>query len=246
MSPAGTGARNRPFGLERPVFGLLTQIPGLAGIERIAAESGHDFLVVDCQHAEFEDAAIAAITARAGEFPVLVRVGAPADPLISRLPALGAAGVIAPDVNTPPLAQHLAALCAAAGYGTDGRPVVAMIEAMAGVRDAAAIAAVAGIDILHVGCVDLSHDLGLGGCTAHPAVFDAARQVGVAAVAAGRGFGIGGDRDAGRLELHACNGARFFTTGVDRGLLAGAAADAVSRLRPRLAMAPDRTAGGTP
>ncbi|MFT4122779.1 MAG: aldolase/citrate lyase family protein [Microbacteriaceae bacterium] len=164
------------------------------------ADLGPAWLALDQQHGRWEDrttgAALCLVRA-----PVLVRVRSLDPALIGRALDHGAAGVIAPLVQS---VEHAHALARAAHYpprgerswgpvraGYDGlraTPVcAAMIETAAALTEAAAIAAVPGIDALFVGPFDLALALGtdveslIDDGAVLRAIADAARESGIVA-----------------------------------------------------------------
>ena len=148
----------------------------------MAAISGFDFLFLDCEHGPADMVEVrrhVALAALHG-VPTLVRVGTNEEQLVLRVLDAGAAGVIGPHVDTaagaralvesahyPPLGKRGFATYSRAGrYGSMDPDthrtgalantfVVAMIESPAGVRSAADIAAVIGIDAVMIGVADL-------------------------------------------------------------------------------------------
>jgi 2-keto-3-deoxy-L-rhamnonate aldolase RhmA len=127
---------------------------------------------------------------------------------------VGAHGVMVPMVESAEQARAIAAAShyppagkrgAAFGIAHDGyapgpvaakmaranaeRMILAQIETAAGVRNAAEIAAVPGIDVLWVGQFDLTVSLGLPGQFDHPDFIDAVATVAKAATRAGKACG---------------------------------------------------------
>lgn len=111
--------------------------------------------------------------------------------------------------------------------------VVAMIETAEGLRQADAIAAVPGIDVLLVGTNDLCADLGIAGRFDDPQVDEAYRIVIDACRRHGRQAGTGGIRDRAAVRRLIGRGVRFVLAGSDATLLAQAArTEAASLLAP--------------
>ena len=179
-------------------------------IALITRASDHDFLFIDTQHAVFNRESVAAliISARGAGVSPLVRVRSHADPDAALFLDVGAGGLIVPDVNTAEDARSLVRWCRFPPRGQrslpgplvqdDFRPtapidamrradaetvLVAMIETTVGVANAEEIAAVDGIDVLHVGCVDLLLALGRPGEQGCTEILEAIEKV---ARAAGR------------------------------------------------------------
>jgi staphyloferrin B biosynthesis citrate synthase len=110
--------------------------------------------------------------------------------------------------------------------------LVCMIETSEGVANADAIAALDGVDVLHIGCVYLLVALGKPGQAGCPEVMDAIAQVAQATRAHDRILGIGGDWEPRRRASYLRDGARFMTTGTDTSLLLDAATERVAAIRP--------------
>lgn len=206
----------------------------------VLALSGLDFAVLDAEHGPFDRGIIDTmlIAAQAAGFPLVVRV--PDDRPATLLGVLdsGAAGVMVPHVTTAAQAERIARACRysaggrgyagttrAAGYGSrDARAhfastetevsVICQIEDAAGVDNAAAIAAVDGIDALFVGRADLAVSCGLDGFYA-PETAALTRDV-LAVTGAATGLYCGPDEDPGPWLAA---GATLLVTGSDHTLL---------------------------
>lgn len=230
--------------------GLSVRLVRSPEIARIAKATGHHFLFIDAQHAVFDLETITAIasTALAVGVAPLVRVRAPDDPNVPVLLDNGVTGIVFPHVNTVDEAKRCVAMCKFAPIGrrsvgsvfpqlmgrnlsladtisqiNGSTVVVAMVETRRGLDNIEAIAAVPGLDVVHIGTNDLMMDLGLPGSLDHPAV-DAALDRAVAACrAAGIAAGCGGIRDVARQAAVIGRGIRFLTTQSDTGFLMAAA-----------------------
>jgi 2-keto-3-deoxy-L-rhamnonate aldolase RhmA len=101
--------------------------------------------------------------------------------------------------------------------------LVCMIETREGVRNVDAIAAVPGIDVIHMGLNDLLTDMGKPGQYADPECEAAIAAVLAACRAHGKAFGCGGNRDPGAQAAIIRRGAQFLTTQTDIALLTGGA-----------------------
>lgn len=180
-------------------LGVLLRAPAEELVE-MAAVSGFDFVFLDCEHGppDLVEVRRHITLAQLHGVPTLVRVGTAEPGLTLRVLDAGAAGVIGPHVDSaaaaealvrsahyPPRGERGFATYSRAGrYGLvepeahrqaalAGTVVVAMIESAEGVRNAAAIAAVPGVDAVVIGGADLRAALGTG----DPAFDDAVRQV---------------------------------------------------------------------
>ncbi|MBX9697829.1 MAG: aldolase, partial [Acetobacteraceae bacterium] len=171
-------------------LGLGVRLVRSAEIARVARASGHDFLFLDLQHSLFNLETLGHIAQAAlalGVAPV-ARVRSVRDPDVQALLDNGITGIVYPDVNTEADAR---AAVAAVRFGPVGRRSVTggypyfdfravppaqalpavedatllacMIETREGVRNVDAIAAVPGIDVIHMGMNDLLTDMGKPG-----------------------------------------------------------------------------------
>ena len=94
------------------------------------------------------------------------------------------------DYRAVPLTQAVPAL-------NDTTLVVCMIETEEGLANVDAIAAVDGVDVVHVGCNDLLTAMGLPGQFGCPQIMAAMARVIAAAKKHNKFAGLGGDRDLG-------------------------------------------------
>jgi len=163
-----------------PVAGTFLKTPAYQLVE-VLAGSGLDCLCLDAEHAPFDRASLDACIAvgRALDFPILVRPGDGSPREVLQALDYGAAGIIAPHIDSVEKAEALARSARFglngrgyagstrwAGYGTRAMGevldasaetiVIAQIEEPAGVDAAEGIAAVPGIDGLFLGPADLS------------------------------------------------------------------------------------------
>ncbi|KFY41205.1 hypothetical protein V495_05026 [Pseudogymnoascus sp. VKM F-4514 (FW-929)] len=116
--------------------------------------------------------------------------------------------------------------------------VFVMIESADAVERAAEIAAVDGVDVVLIGSVDLSIDLGVPGQFDHPKYRDALVVVSKACRAHGKVMGVAGIPDHHELQDWAINelGVRFILAQMDTTLLSSSAekaARAVPLVKPR-------------
>ena len=95
------------------------------------------------------------------------------------------------DFRPVPLTQAVPAL-------NDSTLVVCMIETVEGLANVEAIAAVDGVDVLHVGCNDLLTAMGMPGKFGCPEIVAAIERVIAAAKKHGKFAGLGGERDMER------------------------------------------------
>ncbi|MBV8458033.1 MAG: aldolase [Acetobacteraceae bacterium] len=212
----------------------------------IAAAGGHDHLFIDMEHGAFtmQEATQLCIAALPTGVTPIVRVCAGALDEATRLLDNGALGIVVPHVDTVAQAETIARTFryppegkrswggppAVYGYLTPPMAeaqaainaeilIVAMIESPEGVANADGIAAVDGIDVLHIGSSDLTSEMGIAGQTSHPKLIDAYARVGAACQKHGRVLGMGGvskDEDCAR---YVGMGARFITSGSDHSFM---------------------------
>jgi staphyloferrin B biosynthesis citrate synthase len=242
-------------------LGMPVRLGRSGDVARIAKSTGHDFLFIDCQHSLFNLETIGHIVSTAMSCGVapLVRVRSINDPDVSLLLDNGAMGIVYPDINTAEEAKRAVNACKFAPVGKrsvsggyphfDFRPVpiatgvpllnddcllVCMIETVEGLNNVEAIAAVKGVDVLHVGSNDLLANMGKPGKFDDPELVAAQERVIAACRNNGIFAGCGGNRDPARqLELIR-KGCRFITTQSDIGFLSAAASAWTSQIRAGL------------
>jgi 2-dehydro-3-deoxyglucarate aldolase/4-hydroxy-2-oxoheptanedioate aldolase len=156
---------------------------GSPAVAELAADSGFDWLLFDLEHGCATDAAVTDQLRALRGTPTkgIVRVGAPHIDLVGRVLDWGAHGIMVPRVNTVDDAERIVQ---AARYAPRGRRgvartvrsvgyglrlpdetrmpqplILAQIETVEAVNQAAKIAAVDGIDVLFIGPADLGYDL---------------------------------------------------------------------------------------
>jgi 2-keto-3-deoxy-L-rhamnonate aldolase RhmA len=249
-----------------PAMGMTVRMGRTADIARIAKTSGHDFIFMDSQHSAFGAETLVHIAQAALSIGVacLVRVRGIDDPDVSLLLDNGVTGIVYPDINTAEQARRAVATCkfppigrrsVGGGYPHfDYRPVplkeavpqlnavcllVLMIETREGLGNVEEIAAVPGVDVLHVGSNDLLADMDKAGQFDDPAIVAAQDRVIAAARANGIHAGCGGNRDVARQAEAVRRGALFLTTQTDIGFLAAAAGHWTRGLRAALEGEPD-------
>jgi 2-keto-3-deoxy-L-rhamnonate aldolase RhmA len=206
--------RNRTLAREWLAGTWLTL--GSALTAEMAGVAGFDWVLLDHEHGPGSDTTIAqqlqavAATPAAG----IVRIAANDPARIKRVLDAGAQGVMIPYVSTAAEAQAaviamrypprgirgVAKLTRATGFGADFDDYFAraherlltipQIETAEGVKNAAAMAAIDGVDVLFVGPMDLSTNLGIVGQYEHPQCVEAFKTVATAARNAGKAAGI--------------------------------------------------------
>jgi 2-keto-3-deoxy-L-rhamnonate aldolase RhmA len=244
-------------------LGMNVRLARSGDIASIARTTGHDFLFLDAQHAIFslETLAHIAQAARGAGVAPLVRVRSCDDPDTSLLLDAGVTGIVFPDVNTAAQARRAVDTAKFAPLGKrsvsgayslfDFRPlplaevvrvlngntlVVCMIETREGLANVEEIAAIEGVDVLHVGCNDLLADMGKPGAFGDPEIASAVERVIAVANAHGKFAGLGGDRNVARQVQFIRKGVKFMTTQTDIGFLMAEASRRTVELRQALAL----------
>jgi 2-keto-3-deoxy-L-rhamnonate aldolase RhmA len=242
-------------------LGITVRLGRSPDMARIAKASGHDFVFIDTQHSIFDLESIASIahTALAIGVAPLVRVRGVNDPDVSLLLDNGVTGIIYPDISTAAQAREAVETCKFAPIGkrsvAGGYPhfnyravplsesvpqlneiclLVCMIETVEGLDNVEEIAAVPGIDVVHLGCNDLLAAMGKAGQFDDPDIVAAQDRVVKAARANGIYAGCGGNRDVDRQARAIRRGAQFVTTQTDIGFLTAAATQWTHALRKAL------------
>jgi 2-dehydro-3-deoxyglucarate aldolase/4-hydroxy-2-oxoheptanedioate aldolase len=189
--------RDRVLGGET-LYGLWLDLSSPASAE-LCATAGYDWLIVDLEHGAGTEADLLGMfhaIAAGGDSAPLVRPQSGERIRIGRALDLGAAGIMVPRLESADEARQavtylryppdgirgVATRVRGAGLGAVGHGEVRrvserivgiiQIESVGGLRDADAIAAIDGVDVLFVGPADLSHSLGI------PGRFDSAEYTG--------------------------------------------------------------------
>ena len=239
-------------------LGMVVRLGRSGDIARIAGSTGHDFVFIDTQHALFGLETIGHITQAALGCGVtaIVRTRGWDDPDTSLLLDNGVMGIVVPDVSTADQARAAVATCKFAPVGarsvSGGYPmfdfravplaesvpelndktlVICMIETVEGLNNIEEIAAVPGVDVLHIGCNDLLMNMGLPGAFGSPPIMAAMEKIIAAANRNGKFAGLGGDRDPGRQAHFIRQGVKFVTTQTDIAMLSAEATRRTQALR---------------
>ncbi len=247
--------------LKKNELALSMTIRLVKGVEvaSIARTAGMDSIYVDLEHGSFslETTGQICMGCLAHGIAPFVRIPSADPSMAARVLDGGALGIIIPHVEDVATAEAMVACAKYPPIGSrsysstmphlDFRPtptreameginaataVVAMIESAKGIEIADALAAVPGIDMIHIGTNDLSNALGLDGQLEHPRIREAYRTVWDACRRHGKHLGIGGlaTKPAFAAELIEM-GARYLTTGSDLGFLLGAATERAKLFR---------------
>lgn len=230
------------------LFSLGIRNARTAEIVRIAKAAGFGVLWVDLEHSSISiDCAVQIMASAADlEMEAWVRVPERDYGVIGRLLDGGATGIIVPRVETaeearqvvnaarfPPRGQRSQiALLPQAKYrrlsaaelmrcAERATSVHILIESAQGVRNAEAIAAVDGVDVLHVGMNDLSVDLGHVDQLRHVQMLEACTRVIAAARSRGKLAVVGGASDPALfLQLLDAGAAPLVFAAIDTDVLA--------------------------
>ena len=109
--------------------------------------------------------------------------------------------------------------------------IMATLETATAVNNAAAIAAVPGIDVLTMGLNDLSVDMGIPGQLGHDKIAVAVSRVADAARGAKKSAGFGGVYQSDLIKNYVGLGMRMVLCGNDVGLLMAAATERANFVR---------------
>jgi 2-keto-3-deoxy-L-rhamnonate aldolase RhmA len=233
-----------------PALGMTVRLGHNGDLARIAKGTGHDFIFIDVQHSLYNPETVGHMCLAAlgcGVAP-MVRVRSVDDPNTSLYLDNGATGIIFPDVNNAAEAQRavdtakfgpIGKRSVCGGYPhfdyrsvpltqaipalNEAAMVVCMIETVEGLENVEKIAAVKGVDVIHVGSNDLLVNMGKPGKFDDPAIVAAQERCIAAAKAHGKFAGIGGNRDVERQAAAVKKGCLFVTTQSDIGFLTAAA-----------------------
>ncbi|MCX7137134.1 MAG: aldolase/citrate lyase family protein [Proteobacteria bacterium] len=252
------------FKADKIALGMIARIARSGDIARIAKTTGHDFVFVDGQHALYSvetTGHIAQAALGCGVVP-MARVRSCDDPDTQVLLDNGIMGIVFPDLNTadeakravsrakfPPIGKRsvsgsytmfdfrTVSTSDAVTALNEATLVVCMVETAEGLENVDAIAAVEGVDVVHVGSNDLMTSLGKPGQYGTPTHIAALDKVFAAAKKHGKIAGIGGDRNLERQMEFIRKGARFLTTNSDIAFMTAEASRVTGELRKALGKA---------
>ncbi len=234
------------------LVGTLVSL-GVPEVAEVLAAAGFDWLFLDAEHSPLDTLALQRLVLGAGSTPCLVRLAASSELDVKKALDIGAAGIIAPLVNTaaqaaqivrwakyPPLGTRGVGAGRAHGYGfafkeyvdtaNDNTVVVVQAEHGDAVNNIEAIVQVAGIDALLVGPNDLSASLGRLGEMTHPAVVAAIDRVAEVCRNAGMPLGIFG-MNAEAVKPYIERGYTLIVSGIDTVLLGTAARQMLNQIK---------------
>ena len=222
-------------------------------VTEIMANAGFDWLFLDAEHSALSTLDLQRMVLGAGSTPCLARVEASAEVPIKKALDIGAAGIIAPLVNSAeqaaqvvrwakyaPLGTRGVGIGRAHGYGAkfqeyvqhanENVAVIVQAEHIDAVHNMEKIAQVAGVDAVLVGPYDLSASLGRLGEVRHPEVVAAIEHVTQVCQAAQLPLGIFGLSSEAVLP-YIERGYTLITVGVDTVLLGSAARHMLQQIK---------------
>jgi len=219
-------------------------------IIKVMKAAGFDWLFLDLEHGSMsiETACEISVAAQDSGIAPIVRVPHGELAMATRVLDGGALGIVIPHVDTAEEAREIAdrlrypprghrsvgggqaqfdyaplPLGEMTRQSDDNTLITVMIETPKAVKNAAAIAAVPGIDCLLVGASDLSMELGIPGETGHSKVQAAVDKVVAACRKHGKWPGMGGAYSEELLKLYTGKGMKLILAGNDLPMLTGAA-----------------------
>ena len=233
--------------------GTFLNLGSPAAVE-VAAGMGFDWLLIDLEHgnATLADLRTMLLACR-GATPPVVRIPSVDADTVKFVMDSGAAGIMFPFVSSaaqakaavqamkyPPVgARGVAGIIRATDYGqswkqyftqaNDHSLVVVQIETLAAVEAADEIAAVEGVDVLFVGPLDLSVNLGCPADFTPPHFLAALKKVVAACEKHGKAAGIL-SRPQHAAE-HKQLGFRFFALGSDTGAVVAGLQESLKQMR---------------
>ncbi len=233
--------------------GTFLNLGSPAAVE-IAAGMGFDWLLIDLEHGNAGLSELRnMLLACRGATPPIVRIPSVDADVVKFVMDSGAAGIMFPFVSSvalakkaveamkyPPLgARGVAGIIRATDYGqnwkqyfqqaNDNSLVVVQIETLEAVQAAEEIAAIDGVDVLFVGPLDLSVNLGCPADFTPPHFVEALQQVVAACQKHGKTAGIL-SRPQHTAE-HKRLGFRFFALGSDTGAVVGGLQESLKLMR---------------
>jgi 2-keto-3-deoxy-L-rhamnonate aldolase RhmA len=228
-------------------------------IGMIAAACGFDALYVDLEHnpTSLETASAICVAALGLGITPIARVSSHDPHDATRILDCGAQGVMVPHIQNAAEARAVVEACRFAPMGhrsaagslpsfgyakmsqaevcrrvNEETLLIAMIETPEAVANADEIAAVEGIDAVHIGASDLSTEMGIPGEYRDPRMVAAFETVAAAAKKHGKAMGVGGVREDPEFQSFLLRiGVRYLTSGSDLlYILSGGRAD-VAKIR---------------
>lgn len=238
------------------LIGTMVTLDSLE-VAEILAGIGFDWLFLDAEHSPLDPPGLRRVMQGAGPaMPCLVRLSASEEVPIKKALDVGAAGIIAPRVNSAEQAQQVVrfskyaplgirgvGLGRAQGYGlkfqeyvqqaNENVVVVVQAEHVQAVENIEAIVQVAGVDAVLIGPYDLSASLGRMGQVDHPEVVSAIAHVTDVCRKAEMPLGVFGVT-AAAVKPYIERGYTLLVAGVDALLLGEAARQVLAQVKAGL------------
>lgn len=258
MAPILTNSARARLVAGELAVGIILRQARTVDIAPAMKACGYDWLFLDLEHnsMDLDTAVQISVAALGAGIAPIARVPAGQLWLATRLLDGGALGVVMPHVDTPEEAQAVAQALRYPPLGhrsvAGGLPhlryeryplketceaintatfVVVMLETPKAIANAAAIAAVPGIDSLLIGTNDLAMELGIPGSFGDDRIAAAYQTVVDACRAHGKWAGVGGISDDALLRRYIQMGVRLVLPGSDLSFLQLAAAERAAAMR---------------
>jgi 2-keto-3-deoxy-L-rhamnonate aldolase RhmA len=242
----------------QPAFGTFIKL-GRREVVEVIARAGFDFAICDLEHSQIseQDASHLIVGGIASGLPIIVRLSSFDAGQINRLLEAGAAGIQLPQVQRR---EQVAAFRSAMKYPPEGSRSISLAQPAAGygselltdyVRRANSEVLlvgqvetqeiehpleklIEGLDVVFIGILDMTLDMGLPGRFDDPQVVQRQREIEIAAAAAKVHVGIYADSPV-RAAQAAAAGYRYIALSSDLGALSSATRSWVQQLRDKSA-----------
>lgn len=224
-------------------------------IALMAATCGFDAMFIEMEHGpmDLESASRIAVAALGFGVTPIARIASHHAHDMARFLDSGGQGLMVPHIETAAEARDIVTFCKFPPKGHRSAPgtipglayesppqpeinrilddqvlLIAMLETPKGIDNCEEIAAVDGLDMVHIGALDTSNEMGVPGELKHPKMMAAYERVAAACKANGKAMGVGGARNDEAFQKHLIGlGVRYLTIGSDFGyMMAAARADA--------------------
>lgn len=224
--------------LKSPLRGTFLSL-GSPLLARMAAQIGFDWILIDLEHGACTEAGLQnmLLAVEGTSCAPIVRVVSNDQDHIKRALDLGATGIMVPYVSTaeeatravastrypPHGSRGVASSTIATGFGLsmneyhanaiERTTVIVQIETVEGVRNIDQIAAVSGVDVIFVGPLDLSYNLGCPKQYDHPDFLAALEKI--VTTCRHRGMATGILSNEKMAQQHLAQGFNFLAVGSD-------------------------------
>jgi 2-keto-3-deoxy-L-rhamnonate aldolase RhmA len=250
MHPIGTNTAKQKLSRGELVLCMGVNQMRTPNVAMIAGACGFDAIYIDLEHnpTSLETASQICVAALGLGITPIARVASHDAHDATRILDCGAQGVMVPHVQSAAEARAVVAACRFAphghrsaagslpsvGYAALKQPdinhllnentlLIAMLETPAAIAQADEIAAVEGIDVIHIGSTDLSTEMGIPGDYKHERMRAAYETTAAAARRHGKAMGVGGVREDIAFQTWLLQlGVRYLTGGSDVGYILSA------------------------